>query len=508
MLHRFSIGKQREHAPSEPQVKLYLKKKRFYPGDNLSGVVVVEVYNPFELLTLELKLLGEERSGVGTVLYKRSSYDEKVSLYYLQYVTLLGKNHDEIVHTGTLSQSPSFFRRRSTMTVSQPMTRPSFLGTIPKGDNEEEKEEGERESKTESSKRRKSKAGNPSMNPEELQQASINISRNMNLMTGTYVIPFQVQLANDLPPTMSIDKGRDAHSTLFYSCQARLISQGGKQYKTTRRFGIQPLPVQLQRWLIIQRAVRESEDPEGTKGGPVRRSEGDAIDNDDTLSRYTTMTLQTNADGKTKSEDDVALNHRLRHNIQLPEELLEEEEEESRSTRKSAKKAKGQLTLDAVEQLDKLNKSKEEDGGDGEDVVAFKEDDEEPEPESTRKSKPRRHTRNSVIPEDRDGESEEPEEAKDAKPEEGKEGEETKGSKKDSIITTWEEQFKIPIRSGVLGTSKSVVEVHLVFASIVLVRQRAVLKVKALIDNSEGNSTINKIKYSIVTRGCVPGEGG
>lgn len=295
----------------DPVVSVLLRNPLRYPGDTLEGVVIVDIPFPTNLVTLEARLLGEERSKLEGLIFTEKNPEMRQTVYYEQYITLRGVDHS------FLTKNRSLFHRHSKTVVSS--RRVSATG---RGSGGMSQIGGRSAIALDVD----SVDGTTTAITDGASSSILSIAtETVRLIPGIYSFPFFVKLPDSLPPSVELHRSKDGSSILRYRCNVLLVLDGGKEYTTEASFRVLSLPVQLQRWFSLH-----ANDPclhgDTPRQSSVRDNAGD------TASTHTVRSRLMSSPGtrpieKEDMDNIVAYQHRIRHDLILDSTPHEEEEE-------------------------------------------------------------------------------------------------------------------------------------------------------------------------------------
>jgi hypothetical protein len=301
-----------DKAKVEPEICVLLRNLARYPGDKLQGVVIVDFASPIDILTLEVRLYGEERTTLGGLLITGKNPEARKTIYYEQFITLRGVDHD------ALEKRRSLLGRCRTVVSQDAMMRKSSPNAVSLSNHNN------------------SVAGAPS--PEgpstensisdltpSIINATVSTGNSVHLVPGTYSFPFKVTLPDALPQTRELHRAREGVSVLRYRAVATMILTGGKVYTAETPFRINALPVQVQRWYELHGDERnsgdssEADDAAGADIGPPIAESGSARPGLKSRLLSSPGTISTDAADR---EREVTCQRRIRHYRQFPEHQL------------------------------------------------------------------------------------------------------------------------------------------------------------------------------------------
>ncbi|GET93515.1 hypothetical protein, conserved [Leishmania tarentolae] len=281
----------RRRCPSKemrPEVVLLLRHQSRYPGDLVQGVVIVDILSPSDILALEVRVCGDERSALGGFFVTDKNPEARKTTYYEQFITLRGVDHDLLC-----SKRSPWNHRRTAETEGRSTECNSALPP------------------------QSSSAGNivPEPSPSMVQSAS---EAAVHLIPGTYSYPFSLVLPDNLPPSCELRRGHDDRCILRYHAVASLIMTSGKIHTSEAGFRINPLPVQVQRWYQLHN------DEQQLCGDAVNSN--DADDNETVYRAGVASVLMSSAGAlrmdKSEQFSDITHQRRIRHYRQFSEAQL------------------------------------------------------------------------------------------------------------------------------------------------------------------------------------------
>ncbi|KPI88430.1 hypothetical protein ABL78_2443 [Leptomonas seymouri] len=326
MLRRYITGK----AKTEPEVNVLLRKLVRYPGDTLQGVVIVNLTSPVDLLTLEVRLFGEERATIGGLVLTDKNPEARKTLYYEQFITLRGVDHD------ALQQRRSLLGRCRTVVSQEALLRKSALST------------------TSLSNRSNNNGSGASLPNAPLQENSTSdmspsicsvtseVGGFVRLVPGTYSFPFSLILPESLPPSLELNRAREGSSVLRYRAVANMILGSGKVYTAETPLRVSPLPVQIQRWYQLH-----GDEQNGADASEVDDAEGNGSVLEGAPSRASLKALFMSPPGTIGTdaadrEREVTCQRRIQHHRHFPETQLLEERAEYERLAESEEGEKGE----------------------------------------------------------------------------------------------------------------------------------------------------------------------
>ncbi|TPP42022.1 Arrestin (or S-antigen), N-terminal domain family protein [Leishmania donovani] len=272
----------------EPEVVLLLRHQSRYPGDLLQGVVIVDIPFPSDILALEVRVCGDERSILGGLFVTDKNPEARKTTYYEQFITLRGVDHDLLDSKRSLRNCRRIAEAQGVRTgfKSAPHRQ-----SLPAGDVV------------------------PELSASVIQNAS---EAAVHLIPGTYSYPFSLVLPDNLPASCELYRGRDGRCVLRYHAVASLIMTSGKIHTSEARLRMNPLPVQVQRWYQLhedeQQLCEAAED-----GGDAYYNETESRAG--VLSRLMSSAGTMRAD-KAEWDSEIAHQRRIRHYRQFPEDQL------------------------------------------------------------------------------------------------------------------------------------------------------------------------------------------
>ncbi|TPP48547.1 Arrestin (or S-antigen), N-terminal domain family protein [Leishmania donovani] len=272
----------------EPEVVLLLRHQSRYPGDLLQGVVIVDIPFPSDMLALEVRVCGDERSILGGLFVTDKNPEARKTTYYEQFITLRGVDHDLLDSKRSLRNCRRIAEAQGVRTgfKSAPHRQ-----SLPAGDVV------------------------PELSASVIQNAS---EAAVHLIPGTYSYPFSLVLPDNLPASCELYRGRDGRCVLRYHAVASLIMTSGKIHTSEARLRMNPLPVQVQRWYQLhedeQQLCEAAED-----GGDAYYNETESRAG--VLSRLMSSAGTMRAD-KAEWDSEIAHQRRIRHYRQFPEDQL------------------------------------------------------------------------------------------------------------------------------------------------------------------------------------------
>ncbi|KAG5488843.1 hypothetical protein JIQ42_00460 [Leishmania sp. Namibia] len=279
--------KRRLSKEMEPEVIVLLRHPSRYPGDLLQGVVILDIPSPCDILALEVRIRGDERSVLGGLLFKDKNLEARKTIYYQQFITLRGVDHDLLEKKLTL-------RSRHNSAEAQELGRgPHRAPSLPLS------------------------AGNagPKLSASVTQSASEAV---VHLIPGTYSYPFSLVLPDNLPASRELSRGNDGSCVLRYRATASLIMTSCKVHTSETRLRVNPLPVQVQRWYQLH------EDEQRLSVGAADNCD---VDDNETESRAGLLSRLMSSPGTTRANKeerygDVGYQRRMQHYRQFPENQL------------------------------------------------------------------------------------------------------------------------------------------------------------------------------------------
>lgn len=293
-----------DKAKLEPELCVLLRYLSRYPGDTLQGVVIVDFPSPTDILTLEVRLSGEERTTLGTLLVTQKNPEARKTLYYEQFITLRGVDHE------ALEQRRGLLGRRRTVVNQEVALRKSSAATMLSNQNS-------------NSNGGASSQDGPStedsvynLTPSVINTAAGSVGT-VHLVPGTYSFPFTVTLPDTLPQSRELRRAHEGCSILRYRAAATLILAGGKIYTAESPFRMNPMPVQVQRWYQLHgdeqngADASETDDVGNTEGAPHSTLKSRLLSSPGAIS----------ADAADK-EREVSCRRRIQHYRQFPEHQL------------------------------------------------------------------------------------------------------------------------------------------------------------------------------------------
>lgn len=293
-----------DKAKLEPELCVLLRNLSRYPGDTLQGVVIVEFPSPTDILTLEVRLSGEERTTLGTLLVTQKNPEARKTLYYEQFITLRGVDHE------ALEQRRGLLGRRRTVVNQEVALRKSSAATMLSNQNS-------------NSNGGASSQDGPStedsvynLTPSVINAAAGSVGT-VHLVPGTYSFPFTVTLPDTLPQSRELRRAHEGCSILRYRAAATLILAGGKIYTAESPFRMNPMPVQVQRWYQLH----------GDEQNGADASETDDVGNTEGASHSTLKSRLLSSPGTISAhaadkEREVSCQRRIQHYRQFPEHQL------------------------------------------------------------------------------------------------------------------------------------------------------------------------------------------
>ena len=293
-----------DKAKLEPELCVLLRYLSRYPGDTLQGVVIVDFPSPTDILTLEVRLSGEERTTLGTLLVTQKNPEARKTLYYEQFITLRGVDHE------ALEQRRGLLGRRRTVVNQEVALRKSSAATMLSNQNS-------------NSNGGASSQDGPStedsvynLTPSVINTAAGSVGT-VHLVPGTYSFPFTVTRPDTLPQSRELRRAHEGCSILRYRAAATLILAGGKIYTAESPFRMNPMPVQVQRWYQLHgdeqngADASETDDVGNTEGAPHSTLKSRLLSSPGAIS----------ADAADK-EREVSCRRRIQHYRQFPEHQL------------------------------------------------------------------------------------------------------------------------------------------------------------------------------------------
>ncbi|CBZ26278.1 conserved hypothetical protein [Leishmania mexicana MHOM/GT/2001/U1103] len=280
--------KRRSSKEMKPEVVLLLRHQSRYPGDLLEGVVILDIPFPSDILALEVRLCGVERSILGGLFLTDKNPEARKTTYYEQFITLRGVDHDLLDSKRSLRNCRRIAEAQGLRTGLNSVSRQLSL---PEGDVV------------------------PELSASVIQSAS---EAAIHLIPGTYSYPFSLVLPDNLPASCELYRGHDGRCVLHYHTVASLMMTSGKIYTSEAQLRINPLPVQVQRWYQLH------EDEQQLCGAAV--DSGGAYDNE-TESRLGVLSRLMSSAGTTREDkmewgSEIANQRRIRHYRQFPEDQL------------------------------------------------------------------------------------------------------------------------------------------------------------------------------------------
>ncbi|KAG5465742.1 hypothetical protein CUR178_00454 [Leishmania enriettii] len=282
MFHKRRLSKE-----MEPEVIVLLRHPSRYPGDLLQGVVILDIPSPCDILALEVRIRGDERSVLGGLLFTDKNLEARKTIYYQQFITLRGVDHD-------LRETKLTLRSRNDSAEAQGLGRgPHRAPSLPLS------------------------AGNtgPKLSASVTHTASEAV---VHLIPGTYSYPFSLVLPDNLPASRELSRGNDGSCVLRYRATASLIMTSGKVHTSETRLRVNPLPVQVQRWYQLH------EDEQRLSVGAADNCD---VDDSETESRPGVLSRLMSSPGATRASKeerygDVRYQRRVQHYRQFPEDQL------------------------------------------------------------------------------------------------------------------------------------------------------------------------------------------
>ncbi|KAG5464271.1 hypothetical protein LSCM1_00452 [Leishmania martiniquensis] len=279
--------KRRLSKEMEPEVVLLLRHPSRYPGDLLQGVVLLDIPSPCDMLALEARIRGDERSILGGLLFTDKNLEARKTIYYEQLITLREVDHDLLETKFTLHHRHESAAAQGLVggPNSAPSPPSSAGGAVPK------------------------------LSASVAQRAS---EAAIHLIPGTYSYPFSLLLPDNLPASRELSRGHDGSCVLRYRVTASLFMKSGKVHTSEARLRVNPLPVQVQRWYQLHKDEQRLS---------VGVSDSGDVDDDETESRTGFMSRLMSSPGTTRANkeernSDITCQRRLRHYRQFPEEQL------------------------------------------------------------------------------------------------------------------------------------------------------------------------------------------
>ncbi|KAG5490577.1 hypothetical protein JKF63_00697 [Porcisia hertigi] len=216
-----------------PGLLVLLRHPSCYPGDRLQGVAILNLPFPCDILALEVRILGKEKSSLGGLIFTDKNPEARHTTYYEQFITLRGIGHD------LLQMKQPLLSRCATVMSREAFARKSISFST--------------EEQTPQSLIRSAAFPPPSPMCSEVPDLTASVTQStrkeaVHLIPGTYSYPFSVILPDNLPASRELSHGRDGRCVLRYCVIASLIMTSGKIYTSEARFRVNPLPVQVQRW--------------------------------------------------------------------------------------------------------------------------------------------------------------------------------------------------------------------------------------------------------------------
>lgn len=249
MLRRFSRSGGSSSVP-EPKVSVYLRMLTPYPGDKFPGIVQLYLPTKSDVLLVEAVIVGWERARIG-VLSGGANIEARRTVYYQQYITVIGAVPPAVMEA----------RRKAS-------TKKARAGDSDRGWKKEDLRRGSMH-KQASVLKAEMRRGNSNLtdrrgadgdDESSLDQntalyapTTIDENQVVQLEAGTYTFPFAVELPNVLPPSGSMEKGKEAICKVEYCVKVRVLMRHGKAMRCEAPFALRMLPVQLQRWLMLHR---------------------------------------------------------------------------------------------------------------------------------------------------------------------------------------------------------------------------------------------------------------
>ncbi|XQJ31898.1 Arrestin_N terminal like, putative [Leishmania guyanensis] len=295
--------KRRSSKEMAPEVLLLLRHPSRYPGDLLQGVVIVDIPFPSDILALEVRICGDENSILGGLIMPDKNPEARNTIYYDQFITLRGIDHDLLEMKRSLQDS------RRTPVSRGAVARESIW--LP------DEAQGLRTGLNGTLCLPSSSTGDevPEFAASMVHDAS---GATVHLIPGIYSYPFSLVLPDNLPASRELSRGSDGRCVLQYRAIASLIMTSGKIHTSVTGFRVNPLPVQVQRWYQLHGAEQQL-CGDAVDGSTANGNEADSRPG--VMSRLMSSAGTVRA-SKAKEDRENVHQRRLHHYLQFSEDQL------------------------------------------------------------------------------------------------------------------------------------------------------------------------------------------